>query len=43
MKQAYEIAFLIVLGIVLGAVGSWVLVRAIDHIEHEVSKTLNAK
>lgn len=43
MKQACEIAFLIVLGIVLGTVGSWVLVNKIKTVVPEVSKTLSAK
>jgi hypothetical protein len=43
MKQAYEIAALIILGIVLGTVGAYVLVKTINHSVSEVSKTLNAK
>jgi NhaP-type Na+/H+ or K+/H+ antiporter len=43
MKQAYEIAFLILLGIALGTVSGWLLVNTIKHIDQEVSKTLNAK
>jgi hypothetical protein len=43
MKQTYEIAFLTLLGIVLGTVGAWVMVHEIKDVTHEVSKTLNAK